>query len=971
MIQNDMIILLTTTDQIQIKDFKFSFHVKVVDDKTFILDQLISIRNHIQVKYVDGKDFSKFYHDEEEEYFVNVTVKSFSLIEMIKNVLLKNKSVQTYGLDIDVINHFLIKTGLKYNKEFEINDDPSYKTIKVNNNKNRQKIEKNCFYFSIFIYNETDRVPIPRWTRSLAEHYGWDFEEVHFNSFTDPIRIITFITNNVATVYHVAEDETIDTEIEENIKLFTKMEDLTINIKRFDLELDMILHFLEELSKCNNNFVCGWDVDYMLHYIRERIIENSEGINNNNFKKHPLYLFYKQISGHDIDTRFLFENLNLLCKNDNKIGLHLYSRKIIRNIIDIKTLWFNKLLNRDCKIGSDMNDIYKHLFNYNVVVPSTSYIKKNDINKIFLYQLKQTFIPMLIQNHKMFLQDIMEMCSITPITISQAIEKGQMCRIQHLILDSIKNGEEKIFLKTIRNREKEKFKGGFVLEPGSFGLKTGYIGETDFRSYYPSIICAFNLCFSTILNKEQMKKYKKQDYLILIIDGKQIYVLKSSVKKGRISIIVNGLMEQRKVIKQKIKESKDQIEIENLEFKEKTLKTLANSFFGTLGSVLVDNIIIAKIITTLAKRISMFSMNVINNMNITEDNNVTLPGEMIYDLNTHINLETKTTFGKHFKVFYIDTDSFYIETIEKYNLHQTSNMLNQICNLMNEIFENFTSGGKLYLDLKCICPISFWVQKRHYYYQSILPITENIKDEDIFTGMKQKVESKGSVPVKSNKINYLKKIINFMMNELLNVKNLNENELKNTKDQLKTYISNQASKFNKNGVKISDFITSNKYKKEYREYKGKTLPNHVKMIEWHRFVNKETYKIPTLNQNVKLIYYKNEKKRSIDSVMSPSFLVDNNKNKLNLEYYIEMIRNDLEMILKLMFKDEKGESIIDIVSNNYKESLKRKRNITMMEKNKKIKDCQQCIFNNDELLFKYDDCENKSCNNFLNIKYIF
>lgn len=121
------------------------------------------------------------------------------------------------------------------------------------------------------------------------------------------------------------------------------------------------------------------------------------------------------------------------------------------------------------------------------------------------------------------------------------------------------------------------FQGGLVLEP-QCGFYDTYILYLDFASLYPSIVQEFNLCFSTCHSD-----------LSLTDIGSELDNLRFQGSDDELAIlptILKSLVMKRRSIKTYMAQNgipKGSMEYGNLEVRQKALKLVANSIYGSLG----------------------------------------------------------------------------------------------------------------------------------------------------------------------------------------------------------------------------------------------------------------------------------------------------------------------------------------------------------------------------------------------------
>lgn len=226
---------------------------------------------------------------------------------------------------------------------------------------------------------------------------------------------------------------------------------------------------------------------------------------------------------------------------------------------------------------------------------------------------------------------LITMANTVDIAPMELITRGQGIRfISQLYNIATKHG----FLMDKRNLEASEYTGAFVFPP-----KPGLYNNVmclDFNSLYPSLIIAFNICFTTLVPREIWDKVSKDDCNILEWDeepnsddkdsedteddadddaddggkgffhinedtGEREYVknidnvdkkvhyefrfIKKEVKEGLLPKLVGYLISERKKVKKLMKKEKEgSLMYTILDKKQLALKVNANSIYGILGA---------------------------------------------------------------------------------------------------------------------------------------------------------------------------------------------------------------------------------------------------------------------------------------------------------------------------------------------------------------------------------------------------
>ncbi|MBP2029877.1 DNA polymerase I [Methanohalophilus levihalophilus] len=126
-----------------------------------------------------------------------------------------------------------------------------------------------------------------------------------------------------------------------------------------------------------------------------------------------------------------------------------------------------------------------------------------------------------------------------------------------------------------RRRLNENLKGGAVLEPKK-GLHENVL-VLDYKSLYPTIIMAHNLCYTTVLEDGE---YNDGD---VISSPTGARFVKPNIYKGIVPAVLENLLDQRSETKRQMKKATDDNEYRVLDATQLALKILLNSFYGYSG----------------------------------------------------------------------------------------------------------------------------------------------------------------------------------------------------------------------------------------------------------------------------------------------------------------------------------------------------------------------------------------------------
>ena len=180
-----------------------------------------------------------------------------------------------------------------------------------------------------------------------------------------------------------------------------------------------------------------------------------------------------------------------------------------------------------------------------------------DRHRLATYCLKDAALPQRLMDKLSVLVNYIEMARVTGVPMSFLISRGQQIKVFSMILRKCKN--ENLLVPTLRKggmQSDDGYEGATVLDP----IKNYYqtpIATLDFASLYPSIMQAYNLCYSTLVepsavNSTDEKLYKRSENGHCFVH--------SDVKKGILPTILGELLTARKRAKRDMKNAPTEFE---------------------------------------------------------------------------------------------------------------------------------------------------------------------------------------------------------------------------------------------------------------------------------------------------------------------------------------------------------------------------------------------------------------------------
>lgn len=250
------------------------------------------------------------------------------------------------------------------------------------------------------------------------------------------------------------------------------------------------------------------------------------------------------------------------------------------------------------RIVFDMLDIIKKEFNlhsYSLNSVSTHFLneQKEDVHytqikslyngsdetrkRLAVYCMKDTYLPMRLLFTKNLFVNYCELARVTGVPFEYLVNRGQGIRVMSQILRKARSLN--YILPAVHGQD-ESYEGGYVMEPER-GFYTAPVVVLDYASLYPSIIMAYNLCYTTLLSKEQVKSLDKSQYTESPTGD---CFLRTEKKAGVLPIVLKDLLQGRKAVREELKNTKDHELKASLNARQLALKVSANSVYGFTGA---------------------------------------------------------------------------------------------------------------------------------------------------------------------------------------------------------------------------------------------------------------------------------------------------------------------------------------------------------------------------------------------------
>lgn len=323
--------------------------------------------------------------------------------------------------------------------------------------------------------------------------------------------------------------------------------------------------------------------------------------------------------------------------------------------------------------------------------------------------------------------------------------------------------------------KKKKYEGGFVMQPYRKFYMGQYVFVLDFKSLYPSIMIAQNICFSTLY------KGKKEDIDATIIETSPVDAnfVKTEVREGIIPSVLKDWLAARAAVRAAAAKTQNKNIKSKLNNKQLAIKICCNSFYGFTGAST------GKIVELLlSTSVTSYGRIAISKAKLTAESP-----------------------PYNFKVLYGDTDSIMVWIPDQVERGLT---LTDIFRIMKELGKKISSLFRAPMEMdpeKVYYNYCVIDKKRYFALKFMSPEDKN-----------PKIEAKGLESARRDTCIYLKSKLEKLMKQLATNPDL---------EAIKKSIHAMNEDFVQEKVPITELVVTKSITKPQEEYK--TIPAHLEL----------------------------------------------------------------------------------------------------------------------------------------------
>eukprot|EP01129_Flabellula_baltica_P001427 TRINITY_DN1131_c0_g2_i2.p1 TRINITY_DN1131_c0_g2~~TRINITY_DN1131_c0_g2_i2.p1 ORF type:complete len:1050 (+),score=220.95 TRINITY_DN1131_c0_g2_i2:342-3491(+) len=509
----------------------------------------------------------------------------------------------------------------------------------------------------------------------------------------------------------------------------------------------------------------------------------------------------------------------------------------------------------DFKLSSyTLNNLSSHFLNQKKEYLTRSIISQlhegspDERLRLALYGLNNALLPQRLLIELMSLTNYIEMSRVSGVPFSFLVERGQTVKVLSQIYR--KTRAKNMLIPTSVEWSPRSFEGARVMvtDPSFFDCP---IVTLHFRSLYPSIMIAHNLCYTTLITKTQAEVMCSDDYT-QTPNGN--YFVKEHKMKGILPEILEDLLKQRTEANAQMGIEEDAIKKKVLNARQLALKVICNSIYGFTGTTQFHCPEISSSVTAYGR-------------------------QMIDQAQEAIKLEYSIENGypKDAEIIYVDTDSLMVD-FGVNNIFDAVKMGKEAGELASQAF---------------LSPVRVEFEK---VYHPFLIVSKQRYAGMVFTSETTKgyIEMKGIQTARRDTSDLVRYTITTCLEILLRPNTESKENIKDATEFVQSVISDLLN----NRVDISLLVITNSLNKEPEEYTTQqphsALTTRMRERSTGPIVGDPVpYVIVCIGDDNTPIYEKSE---------DPMYAIMNDI-PIDTRYYLEKLTGPLERIFKVFFKN--------------------------------------------------------------------
>lgn len=610
-------------------------------------------------------------------------------------------------------------------------------------------------------------------------------------------------------------------------------------IHSFETEKDLIEGWVDFFIANDPDIVTGYNfVKFDFPYLFER----AEQLEISRFKE--LGRIYGSIS-----------KLKAITLESDQYGLKESFELPLSGVVQIDVM---DCIKRDHKLDSyTLNYVSANFIGDQKVKLHHSFITKlangsnADRANLGIYCSKDADLPLLLEDYLSLFVNIIELARVTGVPLDFIINRGQSVRTTTKLYNTAGKRGFKILNPIEKQSWDGKFGGAKVYEPKS-GYYEDPVSTEDFESLYPTIMIAFNICYTTFIPKERLHLYKKEDYYTTPFGASFV---KKEIIEGVLPQMLQDLLAARRIAKALLKNPNlTDAQKKVINGRQLAIKTICNSVYGYTGARFgpLPNVNISASVTAIGQEMIGITKTTIEEK-FTKKNGYPFDAEVIYG----------------------DTDSVMVLMIGA-SIEDACKYGKEFASIVNAKFPK-----PINLQWEKVYMPYLLLSKKHYI---------GVKWENPIKPT-EKLDAKGIETVKRDNCEFLKDSMKKTLGMIFKEKR---------KDEVPNYLKGQISKLLSGKIDISKLIITNSFGNSIEEYKTIPAAIHLAM----RMAVRDPGTAPIVGDRIPWVFVRSIKNsKNKDSIEDPNYVSDHNIPLDYAKLLEKRIKEPLTRILKYIYDE--------------------------------------------------------------------
>jgi DNA polymerase delta subunit 1 len=638
------------------KDYLDEFEIQTLKSKLLELLRIGKKVEYIDIKKINNKISTHGFKKHCEPNLYKIITKEPGAVSMLRKKILDKNELASVGISFKRVYESNIDFVLRFGTDVEFGGTQWVRAAFIDcgirglnshtKNKGRCQIE--------FTVNYTKLIPVPKIVIPPTRTLSFDIECISYSG--------KFPSASVDPTFQICSvlDDTFDNSSRSVVYTLGTCNKISgSDVYCFSEEKHLFIAFRDLIRKYQPNIITGYNID--------------------KFDNPYLFDRAQKISIKDEYSKYTLVNRKLSRRDRSHIASirsHVFESKAYGKMKSnmhvcsgIITMDLFRIISREMKLSSyKLNNISKVILG-----DQKDDVHHTEISRLFNrdregrtivaeYCEKDARLPIEIMKTRKIVTNLYMLSFVTRVSLRTLIEKGQTAKVKALLLTELK--KRNMILPTLTDAEKRQqqrsYKGAYVENPlcGYYGSAADQIDMSkfiksklkqmrldskrksfkkmnitfkrpitclDFKSLYPTIVIAHNLCYTTQTTLEEIRRngwVEDVDYYKTPTPTPH-YFVSAKIRKGVLPTILEYLLNERDKVKDQMKIEKDPLIKSILDGKQLGLKICANSVYGFTGSMFYPNRDISESVTAygqvyikMAKKIIETQYTIANGYNM-------------------------------------------------------------------------------------------------------------------------------------------------------------------------------------------------------------------------------------------------------------------------------------------------------------------------------------------------------------------